>query len=102
MVDFVANGRSIHETLNIMFYHYLLKIYLFFPISLHVSCIHFLIKINVKPGLHVTFFTPFSSPFKNGLNAVLWIYLHMTLKYIKKIKGAADKDSAKIVRVNVV
>ena len=49
----------------------------------------------IKPGLQVTFFPLFFSPFKNGLNEFLWCCLHMTLKYIKKIKAAADKHSAK-------
>ena len=34
----------------------------------------------LKGRLHVTFFSPFFSPFKNGLNVVLWKCLHMTLK----------------------
>ena len=50
---------------------------------------------TLQPGLHVMFFTPFFLPFKNGLNAFLWWCLHMTLKYVKKIKGAADKNGAK-------
>ena len=37
-----------------------------------------------KPGLHVTFFTPFFSSLKNALNEFLWCCSHMTLKYVKK------------------
>ena len=36
-----------------------------------------------KPGLHVTFF----SPFKNELNEYLRCCSHMTLKYVKKDQG---------------
>ena len=46
---------------------------------------------KVKPGLHLTFFTPF----KNELNEFPKCYSHMTSKYVKKIKGAAGKNGAK-------
>ena len=37
-----------------------------------------------KSCLHVTFFTPFFSSFKNGFNELLSCCSHMTLKYVKK------------------
>ena len=46
---------------------------------------------QLQPGLHVTFFTPF----KNGANEFLWCCLQITLKYVKKIKGATDKNGAR-------
>ena len=37
---------------------------------------------RLKLGFHVTFFTPFFSPSKNGLNEFVWYGSHMTLKYV--------------------
>ena len=50
---------------------------------------------RLQPGLHATFFAPFFPSFKNGLNEFLQCCSHMTLKYVKKIKGVADKNGAK-------
>ena len=54
---------------------------------------------RIKPGLHVTFFGPFISPFSNGLNAFLWWRSHMALQN-EKIKGAAVKNGLKMLHVN--
>ena len=45
---------------------------------------------NLKPDLH----------FKNGLNTFLWYCLHMTLKYVRKIKDTAGKNGLKTLCVN--
>ena len=42
---------------------------------------------------HVRLKSPFILPFKNGLNEFLSCS-HRTLKYVKKIKGATDKNGA--------
>ena len=61
----------------------------------------------LKPDLHVTFFTMFFKLFKMGwmnscaVNSCEWCCSHMILKYVKKIKCSADKNSAKTVCVNV-
>ena len=53
-------------------------------------------------GLHVRFFTRLKmgsmnfcgavNTFENGFNEFLWCCSHMILKYVKKIKGAINKN----------
>ena len=43
-------------------------------------------------------FSPFFSPFSDGLNEFLWCCLHMTSKYVRKIKGTAGKNGLKNVK----
>ena len=60
-----------------------------------------LLHLHLKPGFNVIFFALFFSPFWNGFNELPWCYSHMTLKYVKNIKGATDKMVQWAVRVNV-
>ena len=43
-----------------------------------------ILAIDTMLGLHVSSTSPFFVPFKNGLNAVMWRCLHLTLKRSKE------------------
>ena len=59
-----------------------------------IACRRGSMQVRDLPGLHVTFSTPYFSPFKNGLNEFLW-GCSQILKYVKKIKGGAGKMMGK-------
>ena len=48
--------------------------------------------VNLRVYSHVPSKLPLFLPFKNGPNAFLWCCSYITLKNVKEIKGAADKN----------